>query len=46
VLEALLLEQDFSEEALKDEKALKKFQTDLQSYINLVARTKRRFPVR
>jgi len=37
VLEALLLEQDFSEEALKDEKALKKFQTDLESYINLVA---------
>ena len=37
VLEALLLEQDFSEEALKDENALKKFQTDLESYINLVA---------
>jgi DNA gyrase subunit B len=37
VLEALLLEQDFSEETLKDEKALKKFQSDLASYINLVA---------
>jgi DNA gyrase subunit B len=37
VLEALLLEQDFSEEALKDQKALKKVQTDLESYINLVA---------
>jgi DNA gyrase subunit B len=37
VLEALLLEQDFSEETLKDEKALKKFQSDLESYINLVA---------
>jgi DNA gyrase subunit B len=37
VLEALLLEPDFSEETLKDEKALKKFQTDLESYINLVA---------
>ena len=37
VLEALLLEQDFSEETLGDEKALKKFQTDLESYINLVA---------
>jgi DNA gyrase subunit B len=37
VLEALLLEQDFSEETLRDEKALKKFQTDLESYINLVA---------
>jgi DNA gyrase subunit B len=37
VLEALLLEQDFSEETLKDEKALKKFQSDLESYINLAA---------
>jgi DNA gyrase subunit B len=37
VLEALLLEQDFSEETLKDEQALKKFQSDLESYINLVA---------
>ena len=37
VLEALLLEQDFSEETLGNEKALKKFQTDLESYINLVA---------
>ena len=37
VIEALLLEQDFSEETLKDEQALKKFQSDLESYINLVA---------
>jgi DNA gyrase subunit B len=37
VLEALLLEEDFSEETLRDEKALKKFQTNLESYINLVA---------
>ncbi|HSF58950.1 MAG TPA: DNA topoisomerase (ATP-hydrolyzing) subunit B [Candidatus Binatia bacterium] len=37
VLEALLLEPDFSEETLKDEQALKKFQSDLESYINLVA---------
>jgi DNA gyrase subunit B len=37
VLEALLLDQNFSQETLKDETALKKFQTDLESYINLVA---------
>jgi DNA gyrase subunit B len=37
VLEALLLDQNFSHETLKDETALKKFQTDLESYINLVA---------
>jgi DNA gyrase subunit B len=37
VLEALLLEPDFSEETLKDQQALKKFQSDLESYINLVA---------
>ena len=37
VLEALLLEQDFSEETLRDEKALTKFRTNLESYINLVA---------
>src|SRR6266436_6044373 len=37
VLEALLLEQDFSEETLRDEKALTKFQISLESYINLVA---------
>ena len=37
VLEALLLEQDFSEETLRAEQALKKFQTNLESYINLVA---------
>jgi DNA gyrase subunit B len=37
LLEALLLEQDFSEETLRDEKALTKFQISLESYINLVA---------
>ena len=37
VLEALLLQQDFSQETLKDEQAVKKFQIDLESYINLVA---------
>jgi DNA gyrase subunit B len=37
VLEALLLEPDFSEETLKDQSALQKFQSDLESYINLVA---------
>ena len=37
VVEALLLEQDFSEETLRDERVLKKFQINLESYINLVA---------
>src|SRR5437867_1632062 len=37
ILEALLIEEDFSEETLKDAKALKKFQAQLASYINLVA---------
>ena len=37
ILEALLLEEDFSEETLKDAKALKKIQSELASYINLMA---------
>ncbi|MGH7825298.1 MAG: DNA topoisomerase (ATP-hydrolyzing) subunit B [Candidatus Binatia bacterium] len=37
VLEALLMAEEFNEETLKDERALKKFQIDLASYINLVA---------
>ena len=37
ILEALLLEEDFSEETLKDTKALKKIQSELASYINLMA---------
>ncbi|MFQ5904832.1 MAG: toprim domain-containing protein, partial [Candidatus Binatia bacterium] len=37
ILEALLLEEDFTEESLKDEKALKKVQTQLASYISLLA---------
>ena len=37
ILEALLLAEDFNEATLKDEKTLKKFQTELASYINLVA---------
>jgi DNA gyrase subunit B len=37
ILEALLLEENFSEEILKDAKALKRFQVQLVSYINLVA---------
>jgi DNA gyrase subunit B len=37
VLEALLLQQDFSEETLRDREAIKRFQTELESYINLAA---------
>jgi DNA gyrase subunit B len=37
VLEAVLLEEDFSEETLKDSKALKKIQSQIASYINLLA---------
>jgi DNA gyrase subunit B len=37
VIEALLMADDFSEQTLKDENALEKFQTDLASYINLAA---------
>jgi DNA gyrase subunit B len=37
VIEALLMAEDFSEDTLKDEKALKKFESDLASYINLTA---------
>jgi DNA gyrase subunit B len=37
ILEALLLEQDFSEETLKDKNALEQFQARLISYVNLVA---------
>src|SRR5713226_8027482 len=37
ILEAILLEDDFSEETLKDQKTLKKLQAQLASYINLVA---------
>src|SRR5918996_1042102 len=37
VLEGLLLEPDFSESTLKDEKALRNFQINLESYVNLVA---------
>ncbi len=37
VLEAVLLEEDFSEETLKDAKALKKIQSQIASYINLLA---------
>ncbi len=37
MLEALLLAEDFNEETLKDEKALKKLQLQLASYINLTA---------
>ncbi|MCZ6625295.1 MAG: DNA topoisomerase (ATP-hydrolyzing) subunit B [Deltaproteobacteria bacterium] len=37
VLEALLLEDDFTEETLKDAKALKNIQAQLVSYINLLA---------
>jgi DNA gyrase subunit B len=37
VIEALLMAEDFGEETLKDEQALKKFQADLASYINLAA---------
>ena len=37
IIEALLVEGDFTEESLKDKKALKKIQTQLASYINLLA---------
>jgi DNA gyrase subunit B len=37
VLEGLLMAEEFNEETLKDEKALRKLQTDLATYINLVA---------
>ena len=37
IIEALLLEEDFTEETLKDVEALKKFQTQLSSYMNLLA---------
>jgi DNA gyrase subunit B len=37
VIDALLLEDGFSEETLKDEKALRDFQTRLASYVSLVA---------
>jgi DNA gyrase subunit B len=37
VLEALLIAEDFSEETLKDEKALNKLQTQLASYVGLAA---------
>jgi len=37
IIEALLLEEDFTEETLKDAQALKSFQTHLTSYIHLVA---------
>ena len=37
ILEAVLLEKDFSEETLKDSKALKKIQSQIASYINLLA---------
>ncbi|MGH7770950.1 MAG: DNA topoisomerase (ATP-hydrolyzing) subunit B [Candidatus Binatia bacterium] len=37
ILEALLIEKDFTEETLKDTKALKKIQAHLTSYINLLA---------
>ncbi len=36
IIEALLVEGDFTEESLKDKKALKKIQTQLASYINLL----------
>ncbi|OGQ76760.1 MAG: DNA gyrase subunit B [Deltaproteobacteria bacterium RIFCSPLOWO2_12_FULL_60_16] len=37
ILEAVLLEKDFSEETLKDSQALKKIQSQIASYINLLA---------
>jgi DNA gyrase subunit B len=37
VIEGLLLEEDFSEETLKDENALKRLQSSLESYVGLVA---------
>ncbi|MBI2987842.1 MAG: DNA topoisomerase (ATP-hydrolyzing) subunit B [Deltaproteobacteria bacterium] len=37
VLEAILLEENFSEETLKDAKALKKIQSQIASYVNLLA---------
>jgi DNA gyrase subunit B len=37
VIDALLLEEDFSDETLKDEKALKELGSRLASYVNLVA---------
>ncbi len=37
IIEALLLEQDFTEETLRNEKALKLFETNLASFVNLVA---------
>jgi DNA gyrase subunit B len=37
LIEGLLLEADFSEETLKDEKALKSLQERLASYVNLMA---------
>ena len=37
VLEALLVHEDFSDETLKDPKALKRIQTQLASYIDLLA---------
>ncbi len=37
IIEGLLLEEGFNEETLKDEKALKKIQNNLASYVNLLA---------
>jgi DNA gyrase subunit B len=37
ILEAILIEENFNEETLKDAKALKKLQSQIASYINLVA---------
>jgi DNA gyrase subunit B len=37
VVEGLLLEEDFSEETLKDEKALRSIESRLVSYVNLMA---------
>src|ERR671919_407593 len=39
LLEALVMAEDFSEETLKDEKALKKLQSQLASYVDLAAPT-------
>ena len=39
VLEALLMAEDFNEETLKDEKALKELQTQVAAYIDLAAPT-------
>jgi DNA gyrase subunit B len=37
VIECLLMEEDFSEETLKDEAALKRFQSQIASYVNLIS---------